>query len=160
MDSSPRPHMKKKFTPAEDLLLRELVQSEDVNWSAVASHFSDRTGRQCRDRWVNYVNPSITNSPWSPEEERTLEEKFRELGPHWIQIAAFFPRRSASQIKNHWITKQRRLQKVDKQRQPEAKAEAPRKEAPKFVEQSEIPEAVHDLFAFDGKPRTPWDDFF
>jgi hypothetical protein len=168
MDEVPRGRVKKKFSLAEDVLLRELIQSSDpVNWSAVASHFPDRNGRQCRDRWVNYVNPRIANTPWTPDEERLLEEKFYEFGARWIRIAVSFPRRSASQIKNHWITKQRRLQKLDRLPPSEPKADsrqfpAPKfiAPAPKFIAPADLPEVIQDLFAFDGKGACPWDDFF
>jgi hypothetical protein len=156
-DIHPR-RLKKKFSLAEDVLLRELVQSSDpVNWSSVASHFPDRNGRQCRDRWVNYVNPTITNTPWTADEDRLLDEKFEELGTRWIRIAVAFPRRSASQIKNHWITKQRRLQKLDRLPQPRPKAASPQSCAPQFIAPTDLPDVIQDLFAFDGNG---WEDFF
>jgi hypothetical protein len=158
MEGLPRRRLKKKFTVAEDILLRGLVQSSDpVNWSSVASHFPDRNERQCRDHWVNYVNPTIANTPWTAEEDRLLDEKFKEFGARWIRIAVAFPQRSASQIKNHWITKQRRLHKLDRLPPPEPKVVSPQSRAPQFIAPSDRPDVIQDLFAFNGNG---WDDFF
>jgi hypothetical protein len=158
MDDLHRRRMKKRFSLAEDVLLRELVQSSDtVNWSWVASHFPDRNGRQCRDRWVNSVNPTIANTPWTADEDRLLDEKFEEFGSRWIRIAVAFPRRSASQIKNHWITKQRRLEKIDRFTQPGPNAPSPQSRAPQFITPADLPDVIQDLFAFDGNG---WEDFF
>jgi hypothetical protein len=157
-----RRHVKKKFTPAEDLLLREVVtSSERLNWAQIASHFPERNGRQCRDRWVNYVNPTIINAPWTSEEERILYERFREFGTKWKQIADSFPNRSANQIKNHWLTKQRRMVRGQT---PTATPPAPEKPRlpppPKPIDKPDIADIMHKWFPCEGRNRNPWEDFF
>jgi hypothetical protein len=103
---------KNKFTAAEDYLLLEVVDKFGCrDWAEVASHIEGRNARQCRERWNNYVNPSIAKVPWTSTEEALLEQKFREYGTKWQTIASFFPSRSKNHIKNHWLTKQRRLKK-------------------------------------------------
>ena len=101
---------KNKFTPAEDQLLLEVVDRVgSKDWSEVASHLQGRNARQCRERWNNYVNPAIAKLPWTPAEDRLLEQKFRELGTKWHSIASFFPNRSKNSIKNHWMTHQKKM---------------------------------------------------
>jgi myb proto-oncogene protein len=39
-------------------------------WLLVASHLNGRTGKQCRERWLNHLDPSINKGPWSPDEVR------------------------------------------------------------------------------------------
>ena len=31
--------------------------------------FQGRTGKQCRERWYNHLNPRIKKEPWKKEEE-------------------------------------------------------------------------------------------
>ena len=101
---------KNKFTPAEDALLLEVVDRFGCkDWSEVASHLQGRNARQCRERWNNYVNPAIAKLPWTPAEDRLLEQKFREFGTKWHSIAAFFPNRSKNSIKNHWMAHQKKM---------------------------------------------------
>lgn len=101
---------KNKFTPAEDQLLLEVVDRLGCkDWSEVASHLQGRNARQCRERWNNYVNPAIAKLPWTPAEDRLLEQKFREFGTKWHSIASFFPNRSKNSIKNHWMTHQKKM---------------------------------------------------
>jgi hypothetical protein len=103
-------HFRCKFSPAEDLKLRQVVEQVGAgDWASVASHMAPRNARQCRERWTNYLNPSLVNAPWTASEESLLEEKFAEFGTKWQVIAVFFPSRSKNDIKNHWISNQRNL---------------------------------------------------
>lgn len=113
MDQKRRPgKFKNKFTPAEDALLIEIVErvgSDD--WTEVARHMDGRNPRQCRERWNNYVNPAIAKVPWTIAEERLLEQKYKEFGSKWHLIAGYFPNRSKNNIKNHWVTYQKKTRK-------------------------------------------------
>jgi hypothetical protein len=67
--------VKGPWTPREDELLTLMVQTYGTKrWSLVASNFKGRTGKQCRERWTNQLNPLINKRPWSTEEDevRTL----------------------------------------------------------------------------------------
>jgi hypothetical protein len=66
--------------------------------------------RQCKDRWTNYLAPALNNAVWTCEEDIRLIQKHTELGPRWVQIAAFFPNRTDSMIKNRFNKLQRREQ--------------------------------------------------
>lgn len=41
-------------------------------WEQVASRVEGRSGKQCRERWHNQVNPLLRTGTWSPEEEWVL----------------------------------------------------------------------------------------
>ncbi|MDR2628737.1 MAG: SANT/Myb domain-containing protein, partial [Puniceicoccales bacterium] len=57
------------FTPDEDAQLRALVAEYGTDdWSQIALDMPGRTGRQCRDRWVNYLNPDISLLSWTKAE--------------------------------------------------------------------------------------------
>ncbi|KAK8881925.1 hypothetical protein M9Y10_044563 [Tritrichomonas musculus] len=94
---------RQKFSPEEDQKLKELVlELGESNWNEVSNRLGTRSARQCRERFKNYLSPSIKNDPWSEEDDLKLRSKFLEFGPKWSQIARFFPSRSEVNIKNHW----------------------------------------------------------
>jgi hypothetical protein len=102
-----------KFTLAEDTRLTEIVQECGCkNWPIVAGKISDRNARQCRERWMNYINPVLDHNPLSPAEEHLLNEKFAEFGPRWQLIVTFFSGRSQNFIKNHWIMKHKIMETI------------------------------------------------
>jgi hypothetical protein len=81
------------------------------DWWRVARHIPGRNARQCRERWENYLCPSIRNAPWTPEEEQLLLQKYSEIGPMWKQIASFFSARTAINVKSRWRLIQRRMRR-------------------------------------------------
>jgi hypothetical protein len=114
--ASHKPHPKSKFTSEEDSLLRRLVsQLGDDSWPQIAQGMHHRNARQCKERWTNYLSPSVSNSPWTPQEDRLLEDKIREIGQKWVKIAAFFPRRTDINIKNRYHVLCRRGERGNEQ---------------------------------------------
>ena len=65
-----------KFSPEEDENLRKLIEiNGPKKWDHIALSMPGRTGRQCRDRYHNYLDPVLTNGPWTSDEDNILEEK-------------------------------------------------------------------------------------
>jgi hypothetical protein len=113
---------RRNFTQEEDELLRILVaQYGTSNWSLIARLMPDRSRRQCRERWRNYLSPEIGHSEWTLEEDDLLREKVSRLGTKWALIAAFFPNRTPENIRNRWRVLQRRSEKQqpEQQQQPQ-----------------------------------------
>ena len=101
--SSDEKKRRRKFTPEEDELLKELVEKLGVKkWDQIAQHVPGRTGRQCRDRYRNYLVPGFFNGQWTQEEDDLIREKVLELGPHWSVMTKYFKNRSANALKNRW----------------------------------------------------------
>lgn len=107
-DDGPHMHgrsMRKKFSPEEDEILVRMVEANGPHrWDEIAAAVPGRTGRQCRDRFRNYLMPNLNPEPWSPEEDEILVAKHYEIGPHWSRIAEFLPGRSSNSVKNRWYT--------------------------------------------------------
>lgn len=69
------------------------------NWSLLANEMfrvygiKNRSGKQCRERWHNHLDPHISKDYWTEEEESILFKKHLEYGNKWSDIAVFLPGR-------------------------------------------------------------------
>lgn len=92
-----------RFSKEEDELLKMLVNSQSQpKWSEIAQHFHNRTARQCRERYNNYLRPDLINGPWTVEEDELLIQLYELHGPKWSLISQNFNSRSSVNVKNHY----------------------------------------------------------
>ncbi|CAD8080208.1 unnamed protein product [Paramecium sonneborni] len=104
-------HQKVSWTPQEDQVLIQLQQMHPNKWCEIAIEMMRicktpyiRQGKQCRDRWVNKLDPNIVNLPWTKEEELKLFREIEKRGKRWAEISlkVFKLKRTENTIKNRY----------------------------------------------------------
>lgn len=103
---------KSHWIDEEDDRLREIVLRNQKNnckqnWKDIAEELGGRSAKQCRERWSEYLDPSINLGSFTPsEDELILKEQIR-LGNKWRLIANMTQNRTPTAVKVRWHFLQR-----------------------------------------------------
>ena len=94
---------KNKWSAEEDEKLRKAVERLGTeNWRDISLEVEGRTGKQCRERWLSHMCPSLSKEEWTPQEDLILLRKQSEIGNRWAIISKSLPGRSTTAVKNRW----------------------------------------------------------
>eukprot|EP01066_Platyproteum_vivax_P013090 Platyproteum_vivax@DN5954_c0_g1_i2.p1 len=145
----------------EDKLLYQLVmQFGPSRWTEVASILNEklrsrRLAKQCRERWISHVDPSVRRGEWSEDEDLTIMTKQLEWGNRWADIARQMKGRTTHAVKNRFHQLMR-LKSQDIQVASISTSDNVSKFPPRFTPPSPISGDFQSCF-FNGYPASiPW----
>ena len=88
-----------------------------TNWSMVSqSGFNGkRSGKQCRERFLNHLSPEIQKRPWTKEDDDLLFDLNKRHGNKWSDIGKILNRSDLS-VKNRYYSTLRKLKRHNKKK--------------------------------------------
>jgi hypothetical protein len=97
-------HLRVNFTEAEDNALRQAIEQHGISdWFRIAAQLPGRNERQCRERWINYLSPTIINSAFTLQDDTLLLRLVATFGRKWWLLSQkFFPGRTNNFLKNRF----------------------------------------------------------
>ena len=63
-----------------------------------------RTCKQCRQRWTNFLDPTVRRAQWTKEEDDKILEMVKLYGHKWSDISRQLSGRSEALVKNRWYS--------------------------------------------------------
>jgi hypothetical protein len=108
--------VKGSWTNDEDQVILNFVGDNGVkDWAKLATRLPGRTGKQCRERFKNHLDPNVMHSAWTAVEDDQLVELHSQYGNQWTLISAFFDGRTDNCVKNRWnSTLKKRIQRMER----------------------------------------------
>lgn len=103
--------VKGPWTLEEDTALTQWVcQEGPTKWSKCSTLIPGRSGKQCRERWMNSLSPDVKKGNWTAEEDAMIFKLYNKHGPRWSVISKMIDGRTENSVKNRFYSTIRRLQ--------------------------------------------------
>lgn len=101
------------WTPVEDEQILKYVYQKDRNkdsmmWGNLQQNLNGRSGKSCRERWFNHLDPKIKRSEWSVEEQWVLFILRNQQEEKWSLISKTLMGRTDNAVKNYWNSRLRK----------------------------------------------------
>src|SRR5574343_386406 len=113
------------YSQEDEALIKLVEENGEKKWCNIAMMLneqfenSDKTGKQCRERWHNHLNPSLNKDSFTLQDEIKVFELQRQFGNKWSLIAEHFDGRNDNFIKNCFYSAIRRnLRKYNRKKVP------------------------------------------
>lgn len=101
------------WSRTEDETLIQVLKEigTDKSWTKIAAALNNRAEikvyrhpNQCRERWVNHLDPTKNRGAWSDQDDNKLLKLFLEYGRKWMKISKQFGDRSYRAVNNRWTS--------------------------------------------------------
>jgi transcriptional activator Myb len=90
---------KGKWTKEEDEQVLLYYNILGKNWGLISKILKVRNWKQVRDRFLNYLDPRVSNEPFTNDEDSLILSLYEKFGTSWRLYESFFPDRTADLIK-------------------------------------------------------------
>ena len=81
---------------SEDEILKAAIMKYGLNqWSRISSLLPRKSAKQCKQRWYEWLDPSIKKTEWTRDEDEKLLQLARVFPSQWRTIAPFVGRTPA-----------------------------------------------------------------
>lgn len=116
-----------RWSALEDAWLHAALRRVgSLNWALVQQFVPHRTDVQCRERYMNVLDPALLHRKFSAEEDRLLLRTVERYGEgKWSQVAEKLPGRTDNQCRRRWLFLQAEERK---RKRPKPKVGRPRKQ--------------------------------
>jgi hypothetical protein len=78
-------------------------------WTDCSKNIKGRCGKQCRERWVNILNPGVKKGNWTDHEQDLIFLNLKRYFTSWSMMAKELEGRTENSIKNYFYSSIRRL---------------------------------------------------
>ena len=108
--NSQRSAKKGNWLKKEDTILLTWVKKYGATkWTECSKLIKGRCGKQCRERWVNILNPKVKKGNWSSEEQNNIFNNLSVFFTSWSSMSKLLPGRTENSIKNYFYSSVRRI---------------------------------------------------
>ena len=108
--NSARSAKKGNWTGEEDQILMDWIHTHGANkWTDCSKNIKGRCGKQCRERWVNILNPGVKKGNWTDHEQDLIFLNLKRYFTSWSMMAKELEGRTENSIKNYFYSSIRRL---------------------------------------------------
>ena len=95
------------WTVREDEVILKYVYEkgkgdEHMMWGNLQDTLKGRSGKSCRERWFNHLDPKIKRTEWSQEEQWVLFILRNQSSEKWSLISKQLMGRTDNAVKNYW----------------------------------------------------------
>ncbi|KAG9302553.1 hypothetical protein G9A89_007257 [Geosiphon pyriformis] len=102
LKSSSQKQISRRWTKEEDEELMKLVQQYGKRWVKISHLFHGKKSFvQISKRYSNHLDPTITTTRFTPEENQILLKTLQKFGEDWEKIRESMPERSLTKIQDH-----------------------------------------------------------
>lgn len=92
------------WTSEEDNQVSILIETHGKNWAKISSEMKNRTGKQIRQRFLNFLDPKIKKEKFSIDEDMKIFKLFKHFKTNWRYYVKYIPFRTADMIKGRYYS--------------------------------------------------------